>query len=140
METGIKTDVEIIQELLSIYAARKEACEKMLPLATGGLLQKKLQQCNEQTDRFITALMDELSSHGDGVLAEVDRSNAYLKLWKQVSPDIDTMDAVTALQIFNTLEQHLRDYYYQVTAVRTGMPETFEELLVKQEEELKREA
>ena len=120
METSTKTDVDIIQELLAIYANRKEVCEKMSGLTSDTNFKNKLSQVYEQSDQFISTLMDELSLHGDAVLSDVNRSNSYLNNWKKILPELDNMDNSALQQNFTILEQSLLEYYQDITACIWG--------------------
>ena len=65
MEVAAKTGVDIIQQLLVIYIAGKEACEKIESQTSDSSFRKALRSVEEQTGHFITNLMEELSLFWD---------------------------------------------------------------------------
>lgn len=137
METQTNTPVGIVQELLAIYATRKEAAERISAKFNGQQV-PGVAEAATQSQEFITALMGELSNFGDGVQAGVDRDNAYLQLWKSALPKVDSWEAAEATQVFQQMEAALRQHYTSVLETNTALPETLSALLQKQSAALSR--
>jgi seryl-tRNA synthetase len=132
-----KSPVEIVQKLIAIHTARKEASEKMVKNNASGNLQDKLSSSSAQSDRYINALLNELSQFGDAVQSEVNRDDDYNKLWNSVTVNIDTMDADSISGIFRQLENSLIKIYEQIIEAYKELPVTLNDLIVSQLKELK---
>lgn len=136
METAIKTDVDIIQELLAIYTARNEAITKIISQTGEDSFKQKISELKQQTDQFIKKLMDELSLYGDAVAGEVNRSNGYLKMWQSLSTELGEKNDAEVQQQFRSLEEQLKEYYRQINATRSAEAGSLDEVLKQQEARL----
>ncbi len=137
MEVATKTDVDIIQELLGMYTDRKEAIEKIEGQTNDASFREDLDKLKVQTDGFVSELMDQLSLYGDAVMGEVNRNTPYFSTWKASSPQVAEMNEVDLHHLFELLEKQLADYYQQINADRSNEAGSLDEVLAKQEAELK---
>ena len=136
MQAAGKTPVNVVQEIIAIHTNRKEAYQKMVDKTDNGKLKDAMQKYIAQSDRFIAALMNELSGFGDGVAGEVDMENDFNNTWRQHAQSADNFTGTQVSDLVNTLEQLLPQQYQNYTALNQEMPEPTRELLKKQQEEL----
>lgn len=133
----IKSPVEIVQKLLAVHSTRKEACERMAKNNASPDLQEKLKSAAAQSERFIKALLNELSQFGDAVQSEVNREDEYHKVWNEATGQIDTMDALMLSDTFKKLENSLINIYMKITDTYHDLPFTLNDLLIDQAKEIK---
>lgn len=133
MDTQTKTPVEIVQELIAIHTTRKEAVEKLKLSATEGTRAKT---ATGQSDQFIAALMNELSTFGDAVQSEAGRENDYQTTYKNMLAEIDTMSPQQQEQAFQELEEKLKAVYQTLLETKADLPESLQTLLAEQKEQL----
>lgn len=132
-----KSPVEIVQKLIAIHTTRKEASEKMGNNSASLPLQGKLKAAAEQSDRFIKALLNELSQFGDAVQSEVNREDEYQQTWNNAMGNIDTIDASTLSETHQKLENTLLDIYSEIIDSYHDLPVSLNDLLISQVKELK---
>lgn len=132
-----KSPVEIVQKLIAIHTTRKEASEKMGNNKASLTLEVKLKSAAEQSDRFIKALLNELSQFGDAVQSEVNREDEYQETWNEAIVNIDTVDASSLSGILKKLENTLVNIYSEIIDSHNDLPGTLNDLLISQVEELK---
>ena len=133
----IKSPVEIVQKLLAIHSTRKEACEKMAKNNEAINLQEKLTSAAAQSDRFIKALLNELSEFGDAVQSEVNREDEYHDAWNEVTGQTGTLNASALGDIFGKLENSLINIYNKIADTYQDLPFTLNDLLTNQAKEIK---
>lgn len=133
----IKSPVEIVQKLLAIHSTRKEACERMAENNEANDLQEKLKSAAAQSDRFIKALLDELSQFGDAVQSEVNREDEYHEVWNEATGQTGTLHALELANIFEKLENSLINLYNKITDTYQELPFTLNDLLTNQAKEIK---
>ncbi len=134
METQNKTALDIIQELIAIHTTRKDVVEK-LSAKQEQKDQSVLMPAKEQSDRFTTELLTELSTFGDAVQDSSDRDNEYQQIWKNELNNIDSMQPQDAAVIFDKLENALKHIYDTVMETKE-LPDSLVEVLSSQKEEL----
>jgi len=132
-----KSPVEIVQKLIAIHTTRKEASEKMGNNNASLPLQAKLKSAAEQSDRFIKALLNELSQFGDAVQSEVNREDDYQQTWNNALVNIDTIDASTLSDTHQKLENTLLNIYSEILDSYHDLPVSLNDLLISQVKELK---
>lgn len=132
-----KSPVEIVQKLIAIHTTRKEASEKMGNNKASFPLEVKLKLAAEQSDRFIKALLNELSQFGDAVQSEVNRDDEYQETWKEAMVNIDTVDASSLSGTHQKLENTVLNIYSEIIDSHSGLPDTLNDLLISQVKELK---
>ena len=138
MEQEQKTSpVEIVQKLIAIHTTRKEASEKMGNNSASLPLQGKLKSAAEQSDRFIKALLNELSQFGDAVQSEVSREDEYQQTWNNAMVNIDTVDASSLSDTHQKLENTLLNVYSEIIDSYHDLPVSLNDLLISQMKELK---
>ncbi|HEX8279428.1 MAG TPA: hypothetical protein VF540_12065 [Segetibacter sp.] len=138
MEQEQKTSpVEIVQKLIAIHTTRKEASEKMGNNNASLPLQGKLQSAAEQSDRFLKALLNELSQFGDAVQSEVNREDEYQQTWNNAMVHIDTADASALSDTLQSLENTLFNIYSEIIDSYHDLPVSLNDLLISQVKELK---
>ena len=138
MEQEQKTSpVEIVQKLIAIHTTRKEASEKMANNSASLPLQGKLESAAGQSDRFIKALLSELSQFGDAVQSEVNRDDDYQQTWNNAMVNIDTIDASTLSDTHQKLENTLLNIYSEIIDSYQDLPVSLNDLLISQLKELK---
>ena len=133
MDTQTKTPVEIVQELIAIHATRKEAAEKLMPAAGEG---QHTGSAAQQSDQFITALMNELSDFGDGVQSVAGRENDYQITYKNMLGSIDTLTPEEQEQAFQGLEESLKKVYKSILENKNELPESLQKIITEQNEKL----
>ncbi len=133
----IKPPVEIVQKLISIHTTRKEASERMVKNNASHDVQDNLKSVAAQSDRFLKALLNELSQFGDAVQSEVNREDEFHKLWNKSMSNIDTMDTSSLSDTFKQSENRLINIYSQIIDSYPDLPVTLNELLITQVKELK---
>ncbi len=136
METQNKTPVEIVQELIAILTTRKEAINKLKEKQVTGNVADGLPAIVQQSDKFISELMNELSNFGDAVAGEANRENEYQVMWKKELPNIDMMSAPEYEQTFQTLEKSLKKMYQNILDKASELPTSLQEILIRQEAKL----
>jgi transcription initiation factor IIE alpha subunit len=104
--------------------------------ATDDRLRNTMQEHVAESERFIAALLNELSSFGDGVAGEVDMDNTFNDTWKGYIQHADTFNNEQVGELVDTLEQILKEQYRMYSALNMEMPASTKELLEKQEKEL----
>ena len=132
-----KSPVEIVQKLIAIHTTRKEASEKMGNNNASLPLKIKLKSAGEQSDRFIKALLNELSQFGDAVQSEVNREDDYQQTWNNALVNIDTIDASTLSDTHQKLENTLLNIYSEILDSYHDLPVSLNDLLISQVKELK---
>ncbi|HLL42448.1 MAG TPA: hypothetical protein VK369_04880 [Segetibacter sp.] len=138
MEQEQKTSpVEIVQKLIAIHTTRKEASEKMGNNSASLPLQGKLESAAGQSDRFIKALLSELSQFGDAVQSEVNRDDDYQQTWNNAIVNIDTIDASALSDTHQKLENTLLNIYSEIIDSYQDLPVSLNDLLISQLKELK---
>lgn len=100
-------------------------------------LQGKLKPAAEQSDRFIKALLNELSQFGDAVQSEVNREDEYQQTWNNAMGNIDTIDASTLSDTHRRLENTLLNIYSEIIDSYHDLPVSLNDLLISQVKELK---
>lgn len=133
----IKSPVEIVQKLITVNTTRAEACERMEKNDASQDLQEKLKSSAAQSERFIKALLNELSQFGDAVQSEVDREDEYHEIWNKATKNIDTMDALALSETFKQAENSLVNIYSQILDSYPDLPLTLTDLITGQVNELK---
>ena len=133
MDTQTKTPVEVVQELIAIHATRKEAAEKLASPA--GDQGRQTGPAAEQSDRFIEALMNELSDYGDGVQSVAERENEYQLTYKKILAGIDTMTPQQHQQAFQELEESLKKVYRDFLE-KDELPGSLQKIIAEQKEKL----
>lgn len=133
MDTQTKTPVEIVQELIAIHTTRKEAVAK-LKLSESSNAQAAT--ADQQSDQFIAALMNELSTFGDAVQSEAGRENDYQTTYKKMLAEIDTMSTQQHEQTFQELEEKLKAVYQTILETKNDLPESLQKILTEQKEQL----
>ena len=136
METQSKTPVEIVQELIAIHSTRKEAINKLKEKQFKGNVATRLPTIAEQSDQFISELMNELSNFGDAVQGDVNRENEYQGMWKNTLANIDTLSQQECEQTLEKSEQSLKKIYRNTLDTAFELPASFKEILIKQETKL----
>jgi hypothetical protein len=137
METQGITPVQIIQELLAMLTTRKEACEKIAAKPDAGASGNRFKDVAAQTDKYVSALQNELSGFGDAVMSDVDRNNEYHRMWKQVLEKAPSASAKELEQDFMRMENTLANAYSEYSSADMKLPESLSVLLAKQAEALK---
>lgn len=132
-----KSPVEIVQKLIAIHTTRKEASEKMGNNNASFPLKGKLKSAAEQSDRFVKALLNELSQFGDAVQSEVNREDEYQQTWNNAIVNIDTIDASTLSDTRQKLENTLLNIYSEILDSYHDLPVSLNDLLISQVKELK---
>lgn len=132
-----KSPVEIVQKLLAIQSTRKEVSERMAKNDASDELQEKLKSVAAQSERFIKALLNELSQFGDAVQSEVNREDEYHEIMNKSMGNIDTMDKSLLTETFKQSENSLINLYSEITNAHQDLPDTLNDLLNTQLEELK---
>jgi ABC-type transporter MlaC component len=132
METQNKTPVEIVQELIAIHTTRKEVVDKLKEKQVTGNGTGELSAITQQSDQFITELMNELSNFGDAVQGDVDRENEYQVICKKALANIDTISPQEYQRTFEALEQSLKKIYENILNTASELPASFQEILTKQ--------
>jgi hypothetical protein len=132
MESQTRTPVEIVQELIAIHTTRKEASAKLKEKGIPEEVLAKLTAASQQSDQFITGLMNELSNFGDAVLSDVDRENEYERIWKNALKNIDATDSHENAQTFQALEDSLKKIYNEILETKDGLPPSLQEIINKQ--------
>ncbi|MBE7174298.1 MAG: hypothetical protein INR73_27240 [Williamsia sp.] len=134
MDTPTTPPVAIVQELIAIHTTRKEFIEKLkLP---EGEQNNKAKAAAQQSDQFIAALLNELTSFGDAVPSETERENDYQATYRKILPEIDAMNPVQQEQAFRELEDKLKAAYQHVLDTKESLPETIRKLISDQKEKL----
>jgi len=133
----IKSPVEIVQKLITVNTTRAEACERMAKNDASQDLKEKLKSAAAQSERFIKALLNELSQFGDAVQSEVDREDEYHEIWNKATKNIDTMDALALSETFKQAENSLVNIYSQILDSYPDLPLTLTDLITGQANELK---
>lgn len=100
-------------------------------------LQEKLKSVAAQSERFIKALLNELSQFGDAVQSEVNREDEYHEIMNKSMGNIDTMDKSLLAETFKQSENSLINLYSEITNAHQDLPDTLNDLLNTQLEELK---
>ena len=100
-------------------------------------LQAKLKSAAEQSDRFIKALLNELSQFGDAVQSEVNREDDYQQTWNNAMVNIDTIDASSLSDTFQKLENTLLNIYSEIIDLYHDLPVSINDILISQVKELK---
>lgn len=129
--------VEIVQKLIAIQSTRKEVSERMTKNNAPDDLQEKLKSVAAQSDRFMKALLNELSQFGDAVQSEVNREDEYHEIMNKTMGNIDTMDTSVLTETFKQSENSLINIYSEITDTHQDLPDTLNELLNTQLKELK---
>lgn len=132
MEALGKSPVNIIQELIGIHTTRKEAYERLGEKAGEEQLTKKLSAGVQQSDGFITALMEELSQFGDGVSGEVDLDNEFNQIWKNSLDKLETMNNSDVNRTYEMMEKRLQNTYRQIQESAVELTEPLQEIVQKQ--------
>ncbi len=138
MENLAKTPVEIVQELIAVHTTRKEAVDKLTTKSPEEELAAKLSASEQQSDQFITELMNELSNYGDSVKDNVDRENEYQIRWKETSGNIDGMNQEEYRQVFEKLEDSLHQFYADILETGTELPASLQEIITNQAQALRK--
>jgi len=138
METKEKTTVQWVQDLIAIHITRKEAAHRLAVIAgkdsaPGAAMVK----AGHQSQQFLPALLDELSSYGDAVAAEADRDNEYILLWNNSLASLDQWVAADAENLFKQMEDQLQKIYQHLLEMSADLPPSFNELLNLQWQQLK---
>jgi hypothetical protein len=136
MESQTSTPVGIVQELIAIHTTRIEAAGKLKEKELPEDVSAKLTAASQQSDQFITELMNELSNFGDAVQSDVDRDNEYAKIWKNALGNIDSADSQENAQTFQALEDKLKKVYQDFLESTAEMSPSLQEIISKQEEKL----
>lgn len=136
MEKQTKTPVQVLQEIIAIHTSRKEAIDKLKEQQISGDLAASFLTASRQSDQYISALMNELSSFGDAVISDVDRDNAYHATWKKALENIASVNPKEYGQTFKTLEESLKKTYQDFLQTNSELPGSLRELLTAQLAEL----
>ncbi|HVG41236.1 MAG TPA: hypothetical protein VM888_06465 [Chitinophagaceae bacterium] len=131
-----KTPITILQELMAMLTTRKEACEKILGKSPDEETKAKLTTCTAQSDVFLNALMSELTQFGDAVMGEVERDNAYQNHWRDALKKADAASAMELYETFAVMEGSLAKTYNELVADGSELPDSLQELLKKQAQEI----
>jgi hypothetical protein len=129
METLSLTPVQLIQELMAIHSTRIEMASRLAQRATGAG-GERMQAAAKQSERFNSALLNELSSFGDGVSSDANRDNAYIREWAQVLSTLDGLSPDNAARTFSEFEQLLTEHYTSLLV--PDLPASLEKLIASQ--------
>ncbi len=132
-----KSPVEIVQKLIAIHTTRKEVSERIAKNNASNQLQERSKSVAAQSDRFIKALLNELSQFGDAVQSEVNREDEFHEIWDKSLSNIDTMDTSLLSNSFEQSEKSLINIYSQIIDMYQDLPVTLNDLLLTQFKELK---